>query len=187
MKKIPSLFVRDDRGRLTSEYHPLADWVVRGDGHPTRKWDGTAVAVIDGVIYARYDAKSSKVPPGDFRPCQEPDPVTGHWPGWVPATRPQDVWIREAAGASPDSLADWTYEAVGPKIGGNPERLADHCLMKHGGSEIEYVVPVDRDGLVAFFEDRDVEGVVWWRDRADLDCDKIKITGAALGVRRRSR
>jgi hypothetical protein len=118
MKKISSLFRRDDDGKLTTEFHPDALWVVNGEGFPTRKWDGTAVRIFDGILWARYDAKNGKPLPPNFVPCQAPDPITGHHPGWVPATRPEDKWIREACG----DIAQWapgTYEAVGPKIGGN--------------------------------------------------------------------
>ncbi len=199
MKKIPSLFARDaaDPSVLTHDWSRAAAWVLTGEGVATRKWDGTAVLVRDGMLFARYDAKRGKTPPVGFVPAQDPDPNTGHHPGWVPATRPEDRWIREAHENSnaPHLLAErgvavvppgftWTYEAVGPRIGGNRERLDSHVLIPHGRLPLEDV-PRDHAGLVAYFTEHDVEGVVWWRDLADLDCDKIKITGAALGVPRR--
>lgn len=183
MKKIPSLFARDG-AYLTRNYNPLAMWVVDGEGVPTRKWDGTAVAIIGGRLHARYDAKRGKTPPADFIPCQDPDPITGHHPGWVTATRPEDKWIREAAGDI--EWQDGTYEACGPKIGGNPEKLSIHELIRHGTSSLPNV-PRDYDGLVQYFtEHYDIEGVAWWRDRDDVDCDKVKITGSVLGVKRKS-
>lgn len=181
MKKIPSLFARDGSG-LTADYHPSALWVVAGGGVATRKWDGTAVRWLDGQLWARYDAKGGKPTPPGFVECQEPDPITYHRPGWVPATRPEDKWIREAAGAT--SRQDGTYEACGPRIGGNPERLDSHVLIRHGALQLEDV-PRTRDDLIAYFTEHDIEGVVWWRDSTNVDCDKVKITGAALGVRRR--
>jgi hypothetical protein len=182
MKKISSLFVREG-DRLTSEYHPAATWVIAGEGVATRKWDGTAVRWADGQLWARYDAKRGKPLPPGFVPCQDPDPITGHHPGWVPATRPEDKWIRAAAADSP--WQDGTYEACGPKIGGNAEGLDGHVLIRHG-AEILDDVPRDWDGLRAYFAEHDIEGVVFWRDPNDIDCDKIKITGAALGVGRRA-
>lgn len=183
MKKIPSLFARTPDGKtLTRDLNPAALWVAGGEGIATRKWDGTAVRWFDGKLWARYDAKRGKTPPADFVPCQpEPDPITGHFPGWVPATRPEDRWIREAAEGS--LWQDGTYEACGPRIGGNAERLSGHVLIRHG-AEILYEVPRDYDGLRRYFAHHDLEGVVWWRDPADLDCDKVKITGAALGIER---
>lgn len=180
MRKIPSLFARDG-AILTTEYHPLAGWVVAGEGVATRKWDGTACRWFDGRLWARYDSKRGKAPPPGFVPCQDPDPITGHWPGWVPATRPEDKWIREAAGES--IWQDGTYEACGPRIGGNRERLDRHTLIRHG-TDVLNDVPRDRDGLLAYFAAHDIEGVVWWRNLDDLDCEKVKITGAALDVAR---
>lgn len=182
MKKIASLFARTPDGKtLTREYNPTALWVANGEGTPTRKWDGTAVRWFDGQLWARYDAKRGKAPPAGFVPCQDPDPITGHHPGWVPATRPEDKWIREAAEGS--LWQDGTYEACGPRIGGNPERLNEHILIRHG-AEALYDVPRDYDGLRKYFAHNDLEGVVWWRDLSDPDCDKVKITGAALGIER---
>jgi hypothetical protein len=173
VKKIPSLFARDAANPrvLSDAYHAAADWVVRGEGVATRKWDGTSVLIRDSVVYARYDAKAGKAPPPGFFPAQDPDPITGHHPGWVPASRPEDRWIRA------------TYEACGPKINVNPERLEAHRLIRHG-AEILTEVPCDKAGLIEFFAARDIEGVVWWRVASDDACDKVKITGEALGVRR---
>ena len=181
MKKIPSLFRRNG-SILTSEFSSVAHWVVSGQGIATRKWDGTAVRVTpDSRLWARYDAKRGKVPPSDFEACQDPDPITGHRPGWVPAVRPEDRWIREAAAGS--LWQPGTYEACGPRIGGNPERLDSHVLIRHG-VELLHDVPRDYYDLRAYFGRNDVEGVVWWRNIDDPDCEKVKITGAALGVAR---
>lgn len=183
MKKIPSLFLRDDQGNLTDEYHPKAAWVVGGEGVATRKWDGTAVAVIGGKLHARYDCKSGKQPPAGFVPCQDPDPITGHWPGWVLADRPGDKWIREAAGDS--QWQDGTYEACGPKIGANAEGLTEHTLIRHGACPL-LDAPRNVVGLRSYLAEHDIEGIVWWRDIFDVNCDKVKITGPALGVGKRA-
>lgn len=179
MKKIPSLFARDG-AILTTSYNAAALWVVDGEGVATRKWDGTAARWADGKLWARYDAKLGKLLPEGFVACQDPDPITGHRPGWVPATRPEDKWIREAAGDT--SWQDGTYEACGPRIGGNPENLDKHTLIRHGAAELK--APRDLAGLLQFFREEDIEGIVWWRDPANVDCDKVKITGAALGILR---
>lgn len=181
MKKIPALFAREGDA-LTREYNSVAQWVVEGEGTPTRKWDGTAVAIINGKPHARYDAKRGKTPPRDFTPCQDPDLITGHHPGWVPATRPEDKWIREAAGI--EVWPDGTYEACGPRIGGNPEQLAEHKLIRHGDCPL-HEVPRDYDGLLRYFASADIEGVVWWRNLNDVNCDKVKVTAVALGLERR--
>jgi hypothetical protein len=184
MKKISSLFARDPSNPrlITDEYHPAAAWVVAGEGVATRKWDGTAVLVRAGRLYARYDVKHGKTAPPGFEPAQEPDPNTGHHPGWVPAERPDDKWIRSALEAA-SIVEDGTYEACGPKIGGNPERLTEHRLIRHG-TDVLIAVPRDKAGLVAYFSENNIEGVVWWRREGEDDCEKIKITGEALGVKR---
>lgn len=185
MKKIPSLFARNG-ANLTRIYNAGTDWVVNGEGVATRKWDGTACRWSDGQLWARYDAKQGKPLPLGFVPCQDPDPLTGHRPGWVPATRPEDKWIREAHGVTVGivEIRDGTYEACGPRIGGNAEGLSNHHLFRHGAMTIDDV-PVVYEDLVRYFTAYNIEGIVWWRDLGDLDCDKIKITGAALGVSRR--
>lgn len=187
MKKIPSLFMREG-DKLTREFNPAAAWVVSGEGVATRKFDGTAVMVKDGALYARYDAKRGKPLPDGFLPCQEPDLITGHHPGWVLADRVGDKWIREAAradGASVVGYANWTYEACGPKIGTNAEGFDTHLLIRHGAIILDDV-PRDHEGLCDYLSEHDIEGVVWWRNASDQDCDKVKITGPALGVGRRA-
>jgi len=199
MKKISSLFARDPNNPrvLTDNFHPDAAWVVAGEGVATRKWDGTAVLVRGGKLFARYDVKRGKAAPVGFEPAQDPDPNTGHHPGWVPATRPEDTWIRTAARAGGDAvilpiwddkadklvptLEDGTYEACGPKINGNPERLDEHRLIRHGRFVLANV-PCAKTGLVEFFRAHPIEGVVWWRQDRDDACDKVKITAEALGV-----
>jgi|SRR6478736_2199348 len=154
MKKIPSLFVRNyemigtvdgvkNRVLATEQVTPGCEWVLNGEGIATRKWDGTAVLITNGVLYKRYDAKHGKTPPPNFEPCQEPDPVTGHWPGWVPVYEhlPENKWIIEAFSNScevrkPHGLPDGTYEAIGPKIGGNKDKSTIHQLRKHGAAKI---------------------------------------------------
>lgn len=193
MKKIPSLFARDAAGVITREYNlPHVDWVLRGEGSATRKFDGTAVRWANGQLWARFDAKRGKPLPPGFEPCQEPDPITGHHPGWVPATRPEDKWIREAAGDK--TWGDGTYEACGPKIGRNAEGLETHVLIPHGHADFTTfdreghgstsTVPIGFDELKEWLTGRGIEGVVWWRDRDDIDCAKVKITASALGTRR---
>src|SRR3990167_7568687 len=100
MKKIISLFQRNyDGDRLVrDDVVPGAEWVLKGEGRATRKWDGTCCMVRGGKLYKRYDAKAGKTPPPGFEPAQEaPDPVSGHWPGWLlVGDGPDDRWHREA-------------------------------------------------------------------------------------------
>ena len=56
MKKIPTLYVRDrETGKVdTSQVTPGCEWVVAGEGAPTRKFDGTCTMLDgDGQWWAR--------------------------------------------------------------------------------------------------------------------------------------
>jgi hypothetical protein len=163
MQKIISLFKRDYEGtrQVYDEIVPGAEWVIAGEGTPTVKIDGTACLVQDGVLYKRYDAKRGRMPPADFLPAQEPDPVTGHWPGWVPcSTDPGDKWHWEAWYTS-CGLADGTYELIGPKVQGNPYRYTTHCFIRHGLWLFDDEPPRDFDGLREYLRTHEVEGIVW--------------------------
>lgn len=61
MKKITTLFKKDpnDLGRVINELSPENAWVLTS-GIATRKYDGTACAIINGMLYKRYDAKINK-------------------------------------------------------------------------------------------------------------------------------
>ncbi|ACU61350.1 RNA ligase 1 family protein [Chitinophaga pinensis] len=155
------------KGRFlaTKEVTPGCEWVVAGEGKATRKWDGTAVLKEGAELFRRYDAKHGKTPPDGFRPCQDPDPITGHWPGWVPVDphNPADKYICEAFGISQsDCIMDGTYEAIGPKINGNREKGNHHRMVRHG-SHVFPEVPRDYDGLKRWFEEvnANCEGIVF--------------------------
>lgn len=164
MKKIISLFQRNyDGNRLVrDEVVPGAEWVVAGEGVATRKWDGTCCLVEGGRLFKRYDARKGKTPPPDFIPAQpEPDPVTRHWPGWVPVgDGPSDRWHREAWEAIGGQLLDGTYELIGPQVQGNPDGQSAHVLVRHGDHQMPNA-PRTFEGLRAFLADRHYEGLVW--------------------------
>lgn len=200
MKKIPSLFVRDyetvmvpyapvaaitgvgpdavrpKKGRFlaTEQVTPGCEWVIAGEGVATRKWDGTAVMLKRGVFYKRFDAKHGKNVPEYFEPCQDPDPITGHWPGWVPVYEhlPENRWIIEALsntcdGIKPHGLPDGTYEAIGPKINGfkDKEHVSPndrHILTKHGTFILEDAPPVrNYETLRHYLSYKSMEGIVF--------------------------
>ena len=88
MKKIPTLFERKFQEHkvigITEDVTPGLEWVLSGEGTATVKIDGSCCAIINGVFYKRYDAKKGKKAPANAITCCDPDPVTGHWPHWVP-------------------------------------------------------------------------------------------------------
>jgi len=138
--------------------------VLAGEGVATRKFDGTAVYVKDGLLYARYDAKRGKVPPEGALPCEPgPDPVTGHWPHWIKVDvvpQPQFKFIHEAWATSTLTLHDGTYEAVGPAINSNKERRERPELVRHG-SVVFDDAPRTHGALKEYLSRLDAEGIVF--------------------------
>lgn len=159
MKKITTLFKKnpDNLALVTTELDPANAWVLE-HGIPTRKFDGTSCAIIDGKLYKRYDAKQGRPAPENGIPCQEKDPITGHWPHWVPVT-PNDKWHNLAFNLL-NLAIDGTYELVGEKVQSNPEKITGHKLIPHG----KEVLPVDDftyEGLKKFLSENDIEGIVF--------------------------
>jgi hypothetical protein len=185
MQKIISLFQRNyDGDRLVrDEVVPGAEWVVEGEGVATRKWDGTCCMVRDGVLYRRYDAKHGKTPPKGFEPAQEPDPKTGHWPGWLPVgDEPGDQYHRDAftrCYMEGGVFTDGTYELVGPKVQGNPENMRLHFLLPHGEYRL-LDAPRTYDALKEYLAGEDIEGIVWHHP----DGRMVKIKGKDFGLKR---
>jgi len=184
MKKISTLFKKnpENLGRVINEINPENQWVFDEGVIATRKYDGTACAIIAGEIYKRYDVKKGKNVPVNSIPCQEPDKTTGHWPHWVICDRndPADKWHFSAFDYAP-KLEDGTYELCGPKIQGNPEKLTDHYLVKHGSKElIGLIYPLDFDNLRQYLETVDIEGIVFHHP----DGRMCKIRKSDFGIKR---
>lgn len=170
MKKIPTLFIRDENWRATNEVRPGFEWVLDGEGVATVKYDGSCTMVKDGKLYKRYDAKRGKKPPDGAIPCQEkPDPVTGHWPHWVEVDqkKPEDKWFREAYQNTKrvrgSDLTDGTFEAMGPHFQGNPENWHEDILLRHGSGKV-VLSDYSFDGIRSFLEKTPIEGIVFWKD-----------------------
>lgn len=205
MKKIPTLFERDwegDRSRVVDVVNPAAQWVADGEGVATRKYDGTACAIIGGVLYKRH---ALTVPNGSGQSVMsvvDPEGATVAVPdgfvlvdieaspgrkgpvtkaiGWLPVgDGPEDQWAREAFEfIRPDRRRDGTYELIGPKIQGNPEGVADHILGRHDTAAEYLDAPRDFAGLRAWLDGRDIEGLVW--HHPDGRMAKIKLRDFGL-------
>ena len=174
MKKIPCLFkkVYDDGGYLgvKNEVTPGCEWVLIGEGIATEKVDGAACAIIDGVLYRRFDAKNGKQPPEGAIPCQpEPDPVTGHWPHWyqVSDRTAADKHFVHAYVNTPWVNEDGTYEAVGLHFQRNPYKLDDDFLERHGRIRIKDC-PRDFDGIREYLRTHNIEGIVFHRGNGEM-------------------
>lgn len=178
MQKIPTLFVRDyttpRRPVLTDQVTPGCEWVLAGEGTATRKYDGTCVMLDpDGTWWARREVKQGKTPPPGFRPLAT-DEETGKTVGWEPIEQSSFIKaFREALepleefgaliGKTPPA---GTYELIGPKVNGNPERASAHQLQRHATAEqITFDGTLTFDGIRATVRqmhcDAGWEGIVW--------------------------
>jgi hypothetical protein len=188
MKKIPSVFVRPvvhgkPQPHVIDQVTPGCEWVVNGEGVASRKWDGTACLVEGGRLYKRYDAKHGKVPPPGWHPAQDPDPNTGHWPGWMAVDMydPADRWHVEAwIARGGRRLEDGTYELCGPRIGANPDGFETHVFQRHG-NRVFSLAPRTFAGLREWLGGLDIEGVVF----AHPDGRMAKVKKSDLNLPRR--
>lgn len=190
MKKIISLFQRnyETDHLVRDEIVPGAEWVIAGEGIATRKYDGTCCLIRNGLLYKRYDAKRGKTPPPGFEPAQEPDPVTGHWPGWIAVgDEPDSRWHREAFAQlrldnRETGIQDGTYELIGPKVNANPERFSMHVLIPHDPRYSRLTAPPARtfETIQDWFTGADIEGIVWHHP----DGRMVKIKKKDFGLKR---
>lgn len=191
MKKLTTLFKKDptNLGRVINQVNNENQWVFNGEGIPTRKWDGTAVAIFDGKLYKRYDAKRGREVPMYAIPCQDADPITGHHPHWVEVddNKPEDKYIFEAFCNTDmddhcDPIHNGTYEAIGEKINGNKEKINGHTLKKHG-SEILEITDFSFESIKQYLsnKDNDIEGIVFHHISDGRMC---KIRKSDFGIKR---
>ena len=165
MKKIPTLFIRnpDDRRYVTDQVTPGCEWVLDGEGTPTRKVDGTCTMLDDhGRWWARREVKPGKTPPPGWRQVDH-DETTGKRVGWEPIESSPFAKYHDEALANLTRSHPGTYELVGPKINGNPEGEPMHELFPHGSIRWpdEHNERSVAD-LITFCRERGWEGVVWW-------------------------
>lgn len=183
MIKIPCLIIRDHTSKIIPPIAEMeitkgCEWVMEGRGIATVKWDGTSCAIINGTKYARFDAKINKKTgkrkevPSEAIACCDPDPVTGHWPHWVPANKPEYKYILEAFDNTftendVSRIKYGTFEAVGPKINNNPQKLDKHEVLWHGDHVIGGENFIDQTGnrclsyIRDFLEVANYEGIVF--------------------------
>ena len=166
MRKIPTLFERDpdNMARVTREVGEGCAWVLEGTGRATRKLDGMCCMFRDGALYKRREIKKAgagqqqALVPDDF---EQADETGTKLIGWLPVRMgdPADKWFLAALeydGPQPDG----TYELVGPKVQGNPERYERHQFARHGSIEVD-LESRDFDGLKDFLAAQNMEGIVF--------------------------
>jgi hypothetical protein len=182
MKKISTLFKKDpnDLGRVINEINPENEWVFT-DGIPTRKFDGTATAIINGELYKRYDVKKGRQVPDGAIPCQEADLITGHHPHWLKCERSknEDKYFFEGFD-NLDNKKDGTYELIGEKVQGNPEKIKGHMLVRHGVVKLS-LEDDSFEYLKQYLEQADIEGIVFHHKSDDRMC---KLRKSDFGISR---
>lgn len=136
MQKIPTIFERNERGRVTPVVRPECEWVINGRGVATRKFDGTAVLIKDnGSAWTRREVRPGTAKPAEFITA-EVDQATGRIYGWEPRRySPFAKYIEEAITRRDRDLTAGTYELCGPRMNGNPEGFDYHVLIKHARAE----------------------------------------------------
>jgi len=170
VKKIPTVFERDwdgDRRYVLPKVTEGCEWVIAGEGVPTRKFDGTCFMLDDdGNWWARREVKKDKPAPSGFVPL-ETDPETGKTVGWEPAGQSSFAKLHAEAtsvalGAAPGIWRNpGTHELVGPKVNGNPEGYETHLLIFHDGADVLPDAPRDFDALAVWLHAHPFEGIVW--------------------------
>jgi len=157
MKKIPTIFKRNPKNmsEIFTEHNPECSWVFNGEGVATRKYDGTCVKIENGQYFKRREIKRGKKAPIDFIE-EQVDENTGKRVGWVLVnpTSKEDCWHMEAFN---ENLTDGTYELIGPKVQGNPEKSETHRLIKHSEAEIFDDAPRTYTQLAEWFKNKDIE------------------------------
>jgi hypothetical protein len=171
VEKIPTLYERDEtrRGRpVTPLIKAECVWVEEGEGVATRKLDGMNVKVVAGVLHKRQKPTEGAYDEASYVPARRGDPA--------------DRYLFEAFDSAP-AWEDGVYEAVGPKIQGNPEKYERHTLIRVVPIQPELVmanVPRTFEGLREFLAVNDIEGIVFHHS----DGRKAKIKKRDFGLKR---
>ena len=166
MRKIPTLFLRgwaDAPQYVTPVVADGCQWVIKGEGTATRKYDGTCVMFDGEDWWARREVKQGKTAPAWFVGL-ETDGVTAKTVGWEPVGQSSFAKFHADALRVQDQGGAWpagTYELVGPKVNGNPEGFKEHWLLFHAFAESLPGAPRDYDGLAAWLHAHPYEGIVW--------------------------
>lgn len=152
MIKIPTMFVRDESKKghpVMNQIKPECQWVLDGEGVATRKMDGTNVKIENGKLYKRQKPKDGEYDMASYVECE---PIS-----------PNDKYLFEAFNLGSD-WPDGIYEAIGPKIQGNPEKSGHHmlvCVVPCAKHLDLGEVPRTFDGLRNWLAGQDIEGIVF--------------------------
>lgn len=182
MRKCVTMFERDPKTfRVFDKVQEGAEWAASGEGVAMLKHDGTCCMVKDGLLYKRYDGSKGKYLPPDFVPAEGAE---SHWLGWRPVGKgPEDRWHNEAWDelGGEVTLADGTFELVGPRVNGNPDHHETHHFERHG-NVIYKDIPRTFEAIKSWLSDKDIEGIVFHHP----DGRMVKIKGKDFGLKRKA-
>lgn len=199
MKKMPIIFdmTFDNEGErevlhtIREEIRDLVNTTLAEGKQviPTFKRDGTAVFCnADGKWFTRRAVKTGKQAPEGFI-ALETDPNTGTTFGWEPKdSSPMKKFLNKAIKKfiqdnDTEPPRNTTFELLGPKINGNPERVDAEELRIHGQEKaddfptIQDILDSDEpfemlNPIFAGFRAKHIEGIVFWL--ADKDGSLIE-------------
>jgi hypothetical protein len=137
--------------------------------------------IRDGKLYKRRELRDGDDTPMGFEEADH-DAETGKTVGWMPVgDGPEDRYHREAfEKIIPE---DGTFELVGPKIQGNPEKFAVHGLVAHGSIWLGCdSAPRTFCGLRDWLADKDIEGIVFHHSDGRMAKIKLRDFGLKRGV-----
>lgn len=189
MNKIPTLFIRDGRFKVTPDVTPGCEWVLGPSVgvFVTEKLDGTNIRVTwqNGAIVhvekrrnPTREEKAAGAEPG-YVDAHEDDPADKHI--WAAV---QHIEAHPTGGRS-------SCEAIGPKIQGNPLGLTEHRAVPLALMYLPFVPDVPRtfDGLRDFLREMDsvyspghhAEGLVFYHADIVGDGRMAKLKGKDFG------
>ncbi len=173
MEKILTIFKRDDRMKITQEY--AIDPEFFSQAIPTEKVDGTNVRLtVRNHTLVRLEKRRNPSKIEKAKGIIEP------WYVDADEYSPEDKYIWEAArntDLTEIEDGEWSSEAIGPKIQGNPLQIDKHILIifSHVRSRrklyTDVNTPTTYDELKIWLPQQKsrinpnvgIEGVVWWR------------------------
>jgi len=171
MKKMPTIFKReftDEFGnrkkiKTLNEINPECQWVFDREGYATEKIDGTCCLIENNVLFARYDFKPGRTLPEGAIPCQEKgDPITGHFPHWVPtADNPNYKWYNASFHPDVENYENGTYELIGKHFNSNPYNLTTDIFVAHGKKILD-IDDRSYEGINNFLKEHEIEGIVFY-------------------------
>ncbi len=171
MRKIKTIFDRDWNGnrRVIDKYIDGFDPQVLIGANATEKLDGTNVRITTrNHIVVRVEKRSNPSNLQKAKGIKEP------WYKDADEYDPQDKWIFDAVKNTDFSEiidGEWSGEAIGKNIQGNPLNLENNRIMFFtlGQAPVFENVPIDYNGLKEWLSkqkskygnDCGIEGIVW--------------------------